>query len=106
VEDVDAAIAVQREVGVTDPGAAVDRSRGDRTRGRHHGDAQDQGESGDEAARDSPDEQHARSLSHGRPVGIVLHSLLHRMGRDVVHIDDSWDRVRALAIQTTPEAAA
>jgi rhodanese-related sulfurtransferase len=41
----------------------------------------------------------------GYRAGIAA-SLLHRMGRDVVHIDDSWDRVRALAIQTTPEAAA
>ena len=40
----------------------------------------------------------------GYRAGIAA-SLLHRMGRDVVHIDDSWDRVRELAIQTTQEAA-
>ena len=37
----------------------------------------------------------------GYRAGIAA-SLLHRMGRDVVHVDDSWDRVRELAIQTTP----
>jgi glyoxylase-like metal-dependent hydrolase (beta-lactamase superfamily II)/rhodanese-related sulfurtransferase len=36
----------------------------------------------------------------------IASSLLHRMGRDVVHVDDSWERVRELAIQTTPAAAA
>jgi rhodanese-related sulfurtransferase len=41
----------------------------------------------------------------GYRAGIAA-SLLHRMGRDVVHVDDSWDRVRELAIQTTPVAAA
>ena len=41
----------------------------------------------------------------GYRAGIAA-SLLQRMGRDVVHIDDSWDRVRELAIQTTPVAAA
>jgi glyoxylase-like metal-dependent hydrolase (beta-lactamase superfamily II)/rhodanese-related sulfurtransferase len=41
----------------------------------------------------------------GYRAGIAA-SLLQRMGRDVVHVDDSWDRVRELAIQTTPVAAA
>lgn len=41
----------------------------------------------------------------GYRAGIAA-SLLHRMGRNVVHVDDSWDRVRELAIQTTPAAAA
>ena len=41
----------------------------------------------------------------GYRAGIAA-SLLHRMGRDVVHVDDSWDRVSELAIQTTPVAAA
>ena len=43
--------------------------------------------------------------AQGRVQGIAA-SLLQRMGRDVVHIDDSWDRVRELAIRTTPVAAA
>ena len=41
----------------------------------------------------------------GYRAGIAA-SLLHRMGRDVVHIDDSWDRVSELAIRTTSAAAA
>ena len=40
----------------------------------------------------------------GYRAGIAA-SLLHRMGRDVVHVDDSWDRLRELAIQTTQTAA-
>jgi glyoxylase-like metal-dependent hydrolase (beta-lactamase superfamily II)/rhodanese-related sulfurtransferase len=45
---------------------------------------------------------HCRS---GYRAGIAA-SLLQRLGRDVVHVDDSWDRVRELAIRTTPAAAA
>lgn len=44
---------------------------------------------------------HCRS---GYRAGIAA-SLLHRMGRDVVHVDDSWDRVGELAIPTTNLAA-
>ena len=40
----------------------------------------------------------------GYRAGIAA-SLLHRLGRDVVHVDDTWDRVDELSIQTTPEAA-
>jgi glyoxylase-like metal-dependent hydrolase (beta-lactamase superfamily II)/rhodanese-related sulfurtransferase len=40
---------------------------------------------------------HCRS---GYRAGIAA-SLLHRMGRSVVHVDDSWDRVAELAIPTT-----
>ena len=40
---------------------------------------------------------HCRS---GYRAGIAA-SLLHRMGRAVVHVDDSWDRVSELAITTT-----
>ena len=40
---------------------------------------------------------HCRS---GYRAGIAA-SLLHRMGRSVVHVDDSWDRVTELAIPTT-----
>lgn len=44
---------------------------------------------------------HCRS---GYRAGIAA-SLLHRMGRSVIHVDDAWDRVAALAIPTTPIAA-
>ena len=40
---------------------------------------------------------HCRS---GYRAGIAA-SLLHRMGRSVVHVDDAWDRVAELAIPTT-----
>lgn len=40
---------------------------------------------------------HCRS---GYRAGIAA-SLLHRMGRSVVHVDDDWDRVAELAIPTT-----
>ena len=40
---------------------------------------------------------HCRS---GYRAGIAA-SLLHRMGRSVVHVDDSWERVAKLAIPTT-----
>ena len=40
---------------------------------------------------------HCRS---GYRAGIAA-SLLHRMGRSVVHVDDTWDRVAELAIPTT-----
>ena len=39
---------------------------------------------------------HCRS---GYRAGIAA-SLLHRMGRSVVHVDDAWDRVAALAVPT------
>lgn len=39
----------------------------------------------------------------GYRAGIAA-SLLHRMGRDVVHIDDSWDGARELAITTSTAA--
>ena len=45
---------------------------------------------------------HCRS---GYRAGIAA-SLLHRMGRSVVHVDDAWDRVTELAIPTTPGMAA
>jgi glyoxylase-like metal-dependent hydrolase (beta-lactamase superfamily II)/rhodanese-related sulfurtransferase len=45
---------------------------------------------------------HCRS---GYRAGIAA-SLLHRMGRNVVHVDDGWDRVAELAIPTTPGLAA
>lgn len=45
---------------------------------------------------------HCRS---GYRAGIAA-SLLHRLGRDVVHVDDSWERVGELAIRTTTAAAA
>ncbi|MFC4786704.1 rhodanese-like domain-containing protein [Nocardioides sp. MAHUQ-72] len=45
---------------------------------------------------------HCRS---GYRAGIAA-SLLHRMGRSVVHVDDAWDRVAELAIPTTPGLAA
>jgi rhodanese-related sulfurtransferase len=45
---------------------------------------------------------HCRS---GYRAGIAA-SLLHRMGRSVVHVDDAWDRVSELAIPTTPGLAA
>ena len=44
---------------------------------------------------------HCRS---GYRAGIAA-SLLHRAGRDVVHVDDAWDRVGLLQIETTPAAA-
>lgn len=44
---------------------------------------------------------HCRS---GYRAGIAA-SLLHRAGRDVVHVDDTWDRVGELRIETTPAAA-
>ncbi|MCW2816675.1 MAG: fold metallo-hydrolase [Nocardioides sp.] len=44
---------------------------------------------------------HCRS---GYRAGIAA-SLLHRAGRDVVHVDDSWERVGELRIATTPTAA-
>jgi hydroxyacylglutathione hydrolase len=44
---------------------------------------------------------HCRS---GYRAGIAA-SLLHRAGRDVVHVDDAWERVGELQIQTTPAAA-
>ena len=45
---------------------------------------------------------HCRS---GYRAGIAA-SLLHRMGRSVVHVDDAWDRVAELAIPTTGGVAA
>lgn len=42
---------------------------------------------------------HCRS---GYRAGIAA-SLLHRMGRSVVHVDDAWDRVAALDIPTTTD---
>jgi len=45
---------------------------------------------------------HCRS---GYRAGIAA-SLLHRMGRDVVHVDDAWERVAELAIPTVRELAA
>lgn len=45
---------------------------------------------------------HCRS---GYRAGIAA-SLLHRMGRSVVHVDDAWERVAELAIPTTPGLAA
>ena len=45
---------------------------------------------------------HCRS---GYRAGIAA-SLLHRGGRSVVHVDDSWDRVAELAIPTTGGVAA
>lgn len=45
---------------------------------------------------------HCRS---GYRAGIAA-SLLHRGGRSVVHVDDSWDRVAELAIPTTGHVAA
>lgn len=44
---------------------------------------------------------HCRS---GYRAGIAA-SLLHRAGRDVVHVDDDWDRVGELQIETIPAAA-
>ena len=44
---------------------------------------------------------HCRS---GYRAGIAA-SLLHRAGRDVVHVDDAWERVGELQIETTPAAA-
>jgi rhodanese-related sulfurtransferase len=44
---------------------------------------------------------HCRS---GYRAGIAA-SLLHRLGRSVVHVDDTWDRVGELAIPTTQIAA-
>jgi hydroxyacylglutathione hydrolase len=44
---------------------------------------------------------HCRS---GYRAGIAA-SLLHRAGRDVVHVDDAWERVGQLRIETTPAAA-
>lgn len=44
---------------------------------------------------------HCRS---GYRAGIAA-SLLHRAGRDVVHVDDAWERVGQLHIGTTPAAA-
>jgi hydroxyacylglutathione hydrolase len=44
---------------------------------------------------------HCRS---GYRAGIAA-SLLHRLGRTVVHVDDGWERVAELAIETTPAAA-
>lgn len=41
----------------------------------------------------------------GYRAGIAA-SLLHRMGRHVVHVDDDWDRVRDLAVPTAPGLAA
>ena len=58
-------------------------------------------------------EQQARALPAGElwvhcksgyRAGIAA-SLLHRLGRDVVHVDDAWERVDELSIQTTPAAA-
>jgi len=43
---------------------------------------------------------HCRS---GYRAGIAA-SLLHRAGRDVVHVDDTWDRVADLAVATTVAA--
>ncbi|GAA5152793.1 hypothetical protein GCM10023340_33730 [Nocardioides marinquilinus] len=40
----------------------------------------------------------------GHRAGLAA-SLLHRAGRDVVHVDDAWERVGALRILTTPHAA-
>ena len=40
----------------------------------------------------------------GYRAGIAA-SLLHRLGRDVVHVDDSWDRLPDLHIETIPAAA-
>ena len=37
--------------------------------------------------------------------GSALAHTWHRAGRDVVHVDDSWDRVGELRIETTPAAA-
>ncbi|CAB4722851.1 unannotated protein [freshwater metagenome] len=45
---------------------------------------------------------HCRS---GYRAGIAA-SLLHRMGRSVVHLDDAWERVEELSIPTTRELAA
>ncbi len=45
---------------------------------------------------------HCRS---GYRAGIAA-SLLHRMGRSVVHVDDAWERVGELAIPTVSELAA
>jgi len=45
---------------------------------------------------------HCRS---GYRAGIAA-SLLHRLGRSVVHVDDDWARVAELAIPTTPGLAA
>lgn len=45
---------------------------------------------------------HCRS---GYRAGIAA-SLLHRMGRDVVHVDDAWARVAELALPTVPTIAA
>lgn len=45
---------------------------------------------------------HCRS---GYRAGIAA-SVLHRMGRSVVHVDDTWDRVAELAIPTTGDVAA
>ena len=40
----------------------------------------------------------------GYRAGIAA-SLLHRLGRDVVHVDDAWERVGELALPTIPAAA-
>ena len=45
---------------------------------------------------------HCRS---GYRAGIAA-SLLHRMGRSVVHVDDDWERVGELAIPAVRELAA
>lgn len=45
---------------------------------------------------------HCRS---GYRAGVAA-SVLHRMGRSVVHVDDAWDRVAELAIATTGGVAA
>ena len=45
---------------------------------------------------------HCRS---GYRAGIAA-SILHRMGRDVVHVDDDWDRVADLAVPTGPGGVA
>lgn len=44
---------------------------------------------------------HCRS---GYRAGIAA-SLLHRLGRDVVHVDDAWDNLGDLAVETTRTAA-
>ncbi len=58
----------------------------------------------DRAADDLPGGElwvHCRS---GYRAGIAA-SLLHRRGRQVVHVDDAWERVAELAIPTIPTAA-
>ena len=53
----------------------------------------------------SPYQLRSTTVPSGYRAGIAA-SLLHRMGRSVVHVDDDWERVDELAIPTVRELAA